>query len=64
MEGGVRDPERVYSERKTLMNQFFNAIKTKMLTDLYLYLDYWYVWCGIIVVLVGIRLYILYKHGH
>ena len=46
------------------MNQFFNAIKTKMLTDLYLYLDYWYVWCGIIVVLVGIRLYILYKHGH
>ena len=36
------------------MKQFLSDYKAKVLVDIHLFLDYWYVWVGILVILIGL----------
>ena len=43
------------------MHKLLSDLKTKVLADIHLFLDYWYLWIGIVAILIGLRLYIYFR---
>ena len=44
-----------------MMIQFLSDLKTKIATDVRFFLDYWLIWIGIGVVVIGLWLYLKYR---
>ena len=46
------------------MHQLLSDLKTKVLADITLFLDYWYLWIGIVAILIGLPTLHLFQEAH
>jgi len=40
------------------MKAFLADLKNKILTDIHLFFDYWYIWVGVLVVMAGLCVFL------